>query len=301
MSNPDPEYLLGGYATGTLTPEEKALLLRTALKDQALFDALMDEEALRELLADPKARKRLLAILPKPRKPLFLRPQIMALAAGLVLAVGVTWMMERGQPAPSVVHSLEPQESRLEAPHSKDALPQAEPGTRRAKAEREPERLAPGSPGSLGKRPDPLAEAPAAIAPASSPAKPVEVELSKSMDAVGELRAPAPAPSPAAKAKRTVLASARPAFRLERNPGGVQVFWSGEGHLYVLKRGPAGVRVLGPRMTRVREDGGLASTFEFTLSGKELVDIYLLRSPVHEPASLLSEAPADGLWRRIEP
>ena len=55
--------LLGGYATGSLTPEENAALMAAALEDQILFDALMDEEALRETLADPATRVALLRAL----------------------------------------------------------------------------------------------------------------------------------------------------------------------------------------------------------------------------------------------
>ncbi|MGJ5819676.1 hypothetical protein [Paludibaculum fermentans] len=57
------EMLLGGYATGTLTPEENKALMEAALHDQTLFDALMDEEALRETLADGDTRAALLAAL----------------------------------------------------------------------------------------------------------------------------------------------------------------------------------------------------------------------------------------------
>ncbi len=57
------EYLLGGYATNTLTDEEKRQLFEAALNDQALFDALADEEALKVMLADPEARQRILASL----------------------------------------------------------------------------------------------------------------------------------------------------------------------------------------------------------------------------------------------
>ncbi len=54
------EEILGGYATGTLTEEEKRQLFEAALHDQALFDTLADEEALKALLADPQARQRIL-------------------------------------------------------------------------------------------------------------------------------------------------------------------------------------------------------------------------------------------------
>ena len=51
----DVRKLLGGYATGTLTDEERNLLFSAALEHQELFDALADEEALRELLAGEEA------------------------------------------------------------------------------------------------------------------------------------------------------------------------------------------------------------------------------------------------------
>ena len=43
--------LLGGYATGTLTPDEQQALFEAALNDQELFDALAGEEALRAYAA----------------------------------------------------------------------------------------------------------------------------------------------------------------------------------------------------------------------------------------------------------
>jgi len=52
--------LLGGYATGTLTEEERNLLFSAALEDQELFDVLADEEPLRELLAEPATRQTLI-------------------------------------------------------------------------------------------------------------------------------------------------------------------------------------------------------------------------------------------------
>ena len=63
------EKLLGGYATGTLTAGEMAALMQAALRDQALFDVLMDEEALRETLADPATRAALLRALEPAEQP----------------------------------------------------------------------------------------------------------------------------------------------------------------------------------------------------------------------------------------
>jgi hypothetical protein len=68
--------LLGGYATGTLTEEERNLLFSAALEDQELFNALADEEALRELLAEPATRQVLLEELQRqPVDALLLRDQ----------------------------------------------------------------------------------------------------------------------------------------------------------------------------------------------------------------------------------
>jgi hypothetical protein len=56
----DIRKLLGGYATGTLTEEEREALFGAALQDQSLFEALADEQALKELLDNPTARGELL-------------------------------------------------------------------------------------------------------------------------------------------------------------------------------------------------------------------------------------------------
>ncbi len=53
--------LVGGYAAGILTSEERRALMAAALEDQALFDELAREQVLKELLDDPAARARLLA------------------------------------------------------------------------------------------------------------------------------------------------------------------------------------------------------------------------------------------------
>ena len=57
MPQRDIEKLLGGYATDTLTEEERKELFAAALRDQTLFNALADEHALKEVLDDPRARR----------------------------------------------------------------------------------------------------------------------------------------------------------------------------------------------------------------------------------------------------
>jgi hypothetical protein len=104
------EQIIGGYATDTLTEEEKRQLFEVALHDQTLFDALADEEALKALLADPEARQRTLASLQESGNPQetarshtswlrwFRQPSSLAwagsiAAAGLALIFG--WQMEK--------------------------------------------------------------------------------------------------------------------------------------------------------------------------------------------------------------
>ncbi len=104
------EQILGGYATDTLTAEEKRRLFEAALQDQTLFDALADEEALKALLADPPARQRILASLQAsrnsqetvPARPSrlswFRRPSALAWAGSLAamgLALIFGWQMNK--------------------------------------------------------------------------------------------------------------------------------------------------------------------------------------------------------------
>ncbi len=117
MTPRDIEKLLGGYATGTLTPEERAALFAAALENQALFDALADEEALRELLSDPRSRMELLAALrapePAPRRSLWAwlaaRPVPAALAASILIAVVAIGVLRQraGEPRTVAMRGVE--------------------------------------------------------------------------------------------------------------------------------------------------------------------------------------------------
>lgn len=66
MKPDEIRHLLGGYATGTLTPEEQRLLFEAALEDQELFESLSDEQVLKETLEDPRIRREMLAALEPP-------------------------------------------------------------------------------------------------------------------------------------------------------------------------------------------------------------------------------------------
>ncbi len=87
MSNFDLEYLLGGYATNTLTEEERHALLKASLVNQRLFDLLADEEALKELLDDPAVRRRLLQQLKEPEEPGWFTPTLAWLTRTETLAI----------------------------------------------------------------------------------------------------------------------------------------------------------------------------------------------------------------------
>lgn len=95
----DLEKLLGGYATGTLTAEERQALMEAALEDQQLFDALAREEALRDVLSGRAARARLLAALDRQPARWYRRAwssmplRAFAAAAALAIAVGAGYWM----------------------------------------------------------------------------------------------------------------------------------------------------------------------------------------------------------------
>jgi hypothetical protein len=96
MAPDNPEKLLGGYAAGNLTPEERARLFEAALENQTLFDALMEEEPLREVLADPVAKARLRRSLASTGETAcraqawFRRPLAWSLAGGFAAVVFVS-------------------------------------------------------------------------------------------------------------------------------------------------------------------------------------------------------------------
>jgi len=128
MSARDLERLLGGYAAGTLTESEHGELMRAALDDQQLFDALADEEALRDALADPVFRARLRARLaPEPQRNLrwmwWLAP---VMAAGLALI----FVLNRPEPQrPFQSASVKAPENSVPAPTPQTTVPAPAPQT----------------------------------------------------------------------------------------------------------------------------------------------------------------------------
>jgi hypothetical protein len=70
MSREEVERLLGGYATGPLSEDERRRLFDAALADQEVFEALAREQEFRDLLEAPGAREELLAALEGAGAPL---------------------------------------------------------------------------------------------------------------------------------------------------------------------------------------------------------------------------------------
>jgi hypothetical protein len=136
--------LLGGYATGTLTDEERNLLFSAALQDQELFDALADEESLRELLEEPATRQTLLEQLQRQPQlessllrdrqspldlvahtgaPLFTPRRLAAALAMLLLIAGGLQYMRLHAPEPTTVASANLPTDRTAAASVRDRVP----------------------------------------------------------------------------------------------------------------------------------------------------------------------------------
>ena len=148
MNRDDIQKLLGGYATGTLTPEEQEALFCAALDDQELFDALAREQALRDLLRDPAAKAELLAAL--DQRPVRWYQRILpswrplaavAAMAGVSALAVVVWQAGKTpkpiltaratlpQPQPLIPESVRPSEEdkRAEAPSAATPPPSGKP------------------------------------------------------------------------------------------------------------------------------------------------------------------------------
>jgi hypothetical protein len=232
VTRPDLEKLLGGYAAGTLTAEERRALFDAALADQTLFDALADEEALREVLADPACRERVQSALVEPPRTIWLRrPAVWALAATVAAAVVLTVAVVRTRPA----RVMAPAPQRI-AMAKKPELPDfvtSAPEQRAAHASRQ-QAVTEARPAPRGFTPPATVTAaqPAFAPPASvsanepAPAAPVKElaaappartgslasRLQPSAPAAAGAAAPAPPPPPAASTQAVTVTSASEAI-----------------------------------------------------------------------------------------
>lgn len=152
----DTRKLLGGYATGTLSDDEKKLLFDAALTDDELFAALADEQALKELLDDGTVRAQVLRATEEPKFSLagalrewFDRPKAKALVAtGAVLLAIIGFNSVRQVPpsmpqmakfhriptTPEQSRDLQPNAERAEPPDAQLMLRQSKPEIRQDKS-----------------------------------------------------------------------------------------------------------------------------------------------------------------------
>jgi len=225
------EHLLGGYATGTLTAEERAALMQAALQDQALFDALMDEEALRETLADPATRAALLrALAPKVRSMPWWRNPWPWTGLGAVAAAAALFVILRPPDAPRPVQMAqnrpataapEPVPAVIETPKQL-SLSQPEAGRKPEAAARlktlPPADAAPpqsvAAPAEERTERQKVATAPPPQPAAAPPAAPTAQAAEKSDFAAGRANEIAPAPGrlPATAAAPVLLAKKKEAL-----------------------------------------------------------------------------------------
>ena len=137
----DVRKLLGGYATGTLSPDERQLLFEAALTDDDLFAALSDEHVLKELLDDSTVRALLLRAAEEPRfsvvaafREWFESPKSKALVAtGAVLlaVIGFKELRPKAEVPAQIAELREQVKAPAEAPKAEP--PVVKPALRRSR------------------------------------------------------------------------------------------------------------------------------------------------------------------------
>jgi hypothetical protein len=148
MRPEDIRKLLGGYATGTLTEEERRALFEAALTDQELFNELNRDQALQELIADPAARRELLRALPEPERPHLGLGWRWAVAGGLAAAALVAIVVVRSSAPlekPEPVLMAKRQELPAPQPDVRAPQPAAAPAREAAPAKQEAVTVPPAS------------------------------------------------------------------------------------------------------------------------------------------------------------
>ena len=134
--------LLGGYATGTLTEEERRILFEAALTDQSLFDELADEEPLRAYLQDPAFRRQLSETLEPEKRGWFTMPAFRLsafLGLAATVAAGLLVFVAVRRPAPPKPEPVEIAKVQPPPAQAMQTAPAPLAGSRQA---RSPKRLA---------------------------------------------------------------------------------------------------------------------------------------------------------------
>lgn len=291
---PDPRHLLGGYATGNLSPEERQALFAAALDDPDLFAALADEEAFRDLLSDPGATARIRAALAPPVRPFWRRPVLLSSAAGLLFVASTTALLWRDRPAPPAASTPKALPSAPAEPAPQASTP-TRPAQVAAPRQKTPQAASPAQPAvppmvpedahSISPAPSETLLKVQAEAPAAR-SKALGGDLAPQAErfAAAEARAIAPVPEP----RLIHLPEGR--FRLEAPPPGPR-------HAYLLRRRGTDVEVLAAQP--VPDTGWLR--FEGSLESGDRLDYYLLDHPAAAPSALPAAGPVAGRRIRIYP
>ncbi len=334
MNRQEAEKLLGGYAAGNLTDQERSALFTAALGNQELFNALVDEEALREVLADPEARRRLLRALPPPQSEGFWawlrRPSAVGLAASIaaVSIVGIAIWEYTKPAAPAIVRSRRVTAEDLGKPEAPALIKKPSPRPEPAGQAPPARQLSGGSGG--GSRPPQIVEKKAQPAAIGAVAPPVRAEKEASTPEAAENRSAdaataadsnaIQAPASPTRAKAELLrhfsaqavadrASAEaPAGqitaqfrRLDADRATVHVHSSSGGYVYLLKRANGGVDVLMASRSVVGPSGTTEAEYDVTLGSLDALDLYVLSEAAGIPASLPPASTTTGYYRRLYP
>lgn len=303
--------LLGGYAAGNLTAEERRLLMEAALKDQALFDALADEEALRELLQDPAARDRLLEVLDSrsPKVvPFFRRPWVLGAAATVLLGMSATALYFREPAARLQQKAIEEQLQDMEHAPAEAAQPKAPARGLEPKKDK----VHPPMPLSLPEPAPVAAPVPAVPAPPPPPSlrdaaeeqQPLPRVMKEEADAFSRKRQSAPAGAIATGGGGVAgwAFAPSPVWALDPLPEGrvrVVIRWQGPGHPVLLLR-QNGTTAAIPGAIQA-EGNAHTATFLAAPGPDAALDLYLLPGPPADPASLPAAGPLEGWRQRIFP
>jgi hypothetical protein len=169
--------LLGRYATGSLTEEERKRLFDAAIDDQELFEQLLQEQDIKQLLDQPGARERMIHALEPPRRK---TAWIFGIAATAALSVVLMVMLMRPAPKPPQIAETKvpPPPStavQTESAPAPVAEPQPTPAPKAKAVENRREEPAADKPqkDAEKKEAEPARDAVALPAPAAAPPPPV--------------------------------------------------------------------------------------------------------------------------------
>lgn len=326
MTREEAWQLVGGYASGNLTPEQESALLTVALEDQDLFNALMAEQPLKELLDDPLARSELLRVLNEEpiaaptaaalRLPWWRKPMAWAMAGSLAAGLATMGVLWRPAPVPIPVSSnrtavaqnydKKPPEKPLEDAvpalrarsiydQKAPAKPVAPPAVRKNRALREEPQQRPETPAPIPAIPTQELAQPKPAAPAASNGvAPLRDEV--------QVTAATPAIAPSASAPRTnaftapvqkEADAAAPAFELRRAPA-MTAMRAPLAKTESAVRPPLGVRLSLQRLQASGAYGNLNLSTASSLSARDTVRL----QAVSNTAAYLWLLQRDGTqWR----